>query len=89
MKNNSAAPGVATRPVHLHDQSRTENRKKNREQKEQVCETSYDLWTEDSLPTDAQISNFETDPFLGVATFRLMAGIPEDTRVALSCKARH
>ena len=80
MKNNPAAPGVATRPVSLHHKSRTKKRQENREQKEQVCET-YNLWTEDSLPTDAQISNFETDPFLGVATFRLMAGIPEDTRV--------
>ena len=36
----------------------------------------YSFWTENVLPTDTQLSNFDKEPGSAVAMFRLMGGVP-------------
>ena len=38
--------------------------------------------TADTLPTDKELKQFVKDPYIAVAAFRLMAGIPVDPRIA-------
>ena len=42
----------------------------------------HSIWTADALPTDKELKQFVKDPYIAVAAFRLMAGIPPDPRIA-------
>ena len=52
---------------------RTEAR---RQKRSNMTFEAYSFWTENVLPSDAQLSNFDRDPGSAVAMFRLMAGVP-------------
>ena len=39
------------------------------------------IWTACTLPSDEQLKAFDKDPYIAVAAFRLMAGIPADPRI--------
>ena len=43
--------------------------------------SSYNPWVNDSIPPDFVIENCTTIPNVALATFRLVLGIPGDTRV--------
>ena len=41
----------------------------------------YDLWSSDALPDDDLLKQFELHPYVAAAAFRMMAGVPRDTRI--------
>ena len=44
-------------------------------------ECFYDLWSSDTLPDDDLVKQFELHPYVAAAAFRMMAGVPRDTRI--------
>ena len=47
----------------------------------EVNNVSYDIWQANDLPDDDSLKEFELKPEMAMAIFRLMAGIPSDSRV--------
>ena len=41
----------------------------------------YDLWSSDALPDDDLVKQFELNPYVAAAAFRMMSGVPEDARI--------
>ena len=49
------------------------------ERNDATCE--YNLWSSDTLPDDVLLKRFEAHPYVAAAAFRMMAGVPKDTRI--------
>ena len=39
------------------------------------------MWSADNLPDDDLVQQFELYPYVAAAAFRMMAGVPRDTRI--------
>ena len=50
--------------------------KKHSEKIKHLKENKFNIWELNKIPTEIQFQNYETDPNIATAVFRLMAGIP-------------
>ena len=64
-----------------HTARDTSASKRARDSKLERLPRDYDLWSSDALPEDDLIKQFELNPYVAAAAFRMMGGLPEDARI--------
>ena len=51
-----------------------------RKRKQKLGDVNFDIWNANELPGDNHIKKFESNASIAVATFRMLSGVPSDTR---------